>query len=80
VRWDRVEDWQAGQDRWDAIRSASRHVRGTAEERASLLVLESLVDWDLAEAGFSQDTGVLLIRDVDALATEIGLDRDLLTG
>jgi hypothetical protein len=80
VPWAHADAWQAGESRWAALRAASNHVRDTAEERAADLVLDSLTDWNLAEAGFNRDTGMLRIRDVDALAKDIGLDRAVLTG
>jgi hypothetical protein len=80
VRWEDADEWLAEERRWDALRAASQHVRDTPEERAADLVLDSLHGWDLAEAGFNSNTGVLVIRDVDALVAETGLDRELLTG
>lgn len=80
VRWSEAEAWQAAEKRWAALQAASNHIRGTAEERAADLVLESLNGWDLAEAGYNGDAGILMIRDVDALASDVGLERTLLTG
>ncbi|HYT94349.1 MAG TPA: hypothetical protein VEL76_36880 [Gemmataceae bacterium] len=80
VRWADVEEWQRNEDRWKALRDASDYIRDTAEGNALSMVFDGLDNWDLASSLYNNDTGILMIRDVDALIAELDLDVDFVTG
>jgi hypothetical protein len=61
-----VDEWQLRGQRWTALGEASDYLRGTAEDRALSMVFD-LGDGDLATALYYNDSGILMIRDVDAL-------------
>jgi hypothetical protein len=79
VLWTNVDAWRENEQRWANLRDASDRIRDTPEDDALWMVIDHLREWDLARALYNNDSGILLIRDVDAVAADLDLDRDFLT-
>lgn len=80
VPWADVDDWLARERRWSALREASGRLRGTTEDHALSMVFDYLPDWELARPLYNNETGILEIHDVDALATDLELDHAFVEG
>ena len=82
VLWSDVEPWLAREERWEAVRRASREVDDTAEYWAASMALEALPAEvsDLISSGYNKDAGVLMVTDVAAVARRLELDPAVLTG
>jgi hypothetical protein len=79
VPWDQAGAWQAREDRWQAVREVSLHVRGADRERAAELVLEVVGDPVVVGLGSTRDAGLLICRDLKALRERHGVDTDVIT-
>lgn len=78
VPWAERHGFLEHERRWAAVRVA--YLRGTPTAWAIDMVFDALQDWDLADEGYNADSGILRIRDVDALVSDLGLDVDTVTG
>ena len=63
VLWADVEEWQAREDRWLAVRTASRRAPDTLEYRAVQIVFEGLAELRVEDA-YGRDTGLFVARNV----------------
>lgn len=66
--------------RWAALRDASAGFRESTEDRALSMLFDYLPDWDLARLLYNTNAGILEIPNVEALAADLDLDRDLIVG
>lgn len=69
VLWDNIGTWQEREDRWSAAIDASCHIRDEPEEHAAIMVFEKVIDREVAHFGYNRTAGIVLIRDLPALAT-----------
>lgn len=78
VLWSQVDAWLAREGRWEAVRRASTHIRGEAEEDAAFMVLDHLrlagLTDGLVDCGLNRSIGVMLLRDPSGAAAELGID------
>lgn len=79
VLWVDVEAWLARERRWNRVIEASYHVRDEPEEDAAIIVFEQLIDHEVAHFGFNRTAGVLLVKDLGALTTQLDLDPSDIT-
>lgn len=80
VPWVDVEGWLERERRWAALREASGAFRESSEDRALSMLFDYLPDWDLARLLYNTNAGILEIPNVEALAADLELDRELLVG
>ncbi len=77
VLWADVEEWQAREDRWLAVRTASRRAPDTLEYRAVQIVFEGLAELGVEDA-YGRDTGLFVARNVQVLTAFLGIDASVL--
>ena len=80
VRWEGIEDWLTAEARWSALRRASAQVRDTPAYWAIDVVFDHSPAGQWATPGSDRDSGLLFIRDLPRLATELDLDPATVTG
>lgn len=80
VPWDQADEWSAREQRWAMLRDSSEYIRGSTEDHALDMLEDGLRDYDLVEFLYNNDSGILRIHDVDALAQELDLDREFIAG
>ncbi|MGF6886352.1 hypothetical protein ABIA39_000319 [Nocardia sp. GAS34] len=80
VPWDQAEEWLAREERWATLRDGSEYIRGTTEHHALDMLEDDLPGYDLVEFLYNSNAGILRIHDVDALAEDLGLDREFIVG
>lgn len=77
VPWDQVGQWQAREERWAAVETASSSSYDTPEYWAASKVLERLPD-ELIEVNYRGGGGYVVISDREGLLRLIGGDEALL--
>ncbi|MGY5281452.1 hypothetical protein [Nocardia gipuzkoensis] len=80
VPWDQAEEWSAREQRWAMLRDSSEYIRGSTEDHALDMLEDCLPDYDLVEFLYNDDSGILRIHDVDALAQDLDLDGEFIVG
>lgn len=78
VPWADVDEWQAKEQRWSALREASEYIRGSTEDHALSMIFDNMPAWEHGRYLYNDDAGILLIHDVDAVAANLGLDREFI--
>lgn len=66
--WDKAEVWVANDKQWTALRDASWRPYEDPELRAAEMVLDNRAALTCIETGYNKDTGILYIKDMEALA------------
>lgn len=77
VLWASVEEWEAREARWHAVREASLGC-DSAESHAASVVLDTLRP-DGFHLGYNRDSGVLLATDLDAVVRLLDTTPEVLT-
>jgi hypothetical protein len=72
--WSDVEEWQAREDRWDAVSADSLGVEDTPEFLAAELVLDSLASEDVFSQNYRHLAGVLCVANVTRAANLLGTE------
>lgn len=80
VQWEHADTWLASEARWAAVRDISAHMRDTPEEDAASWIIDTLPDWNYAHQLWNRDSGILIVTDIDALVTDLQIDRNILVG
>lgn len=80
VLWAEVDEWLARERRWAALREASGLPRDSTEDNALSMLFDYLPDWGLARSLYNNEAGILEIRDVEALTTDLDLDHAFIVG
>jgi hypothetical protein len=74
VPWEQQQAFLTHERRWADVRAVA-YLRETAVGRAIGLVFDNLPDWEYARDGYNDDTGVLMIHDVEGLLADLDLER-----
>ncbi|MGP4019137.1 hypothetical protein [Saccharopolyspora sp. 5N708] len=77
VLWEDVAAWQAREECWNAVRDASVEARSTTENAAAGWIFDLLPGQDYTRQLWGQNEGALEVKDVDALAADLGIDRTM---
>lgn len=77
--WDKVDEWVADDQRWEAIRDASWRDREDPELLAAQMVLDEHKSLDCVQTGYNRDNGILFINDVTELSRQLDIDTAELT-
>lgn len=79
VLWEDVDGWRLNEQRWSGVRKACDYVRDSPEDNALMMVRDYLPDWDLGTTHYNDD-GIMIIPDVAAIAADLDLDSDFISG
>ena len=79
VLWADVDTWCLNEERWTALRKSCDYFRDSPEGNALMMVRDYLSDWNLGVTHYNDD-GVMIIPDVAAIAADLDLDCDFISG